>query len=236
MKLHEIAQELSTSVDALTFAEPVTHVYNPLDYAWELHANYLTKYGNRGAKILLLGMNPGPWGMAQCGIPFGEVNLARDWLRIEGEVHKPSNEHPKRPIDGLNCTRSEVSGARLWGWAKARFVQPEAFFEKFFVWNYCPLSFMEESGRNRTPDKLPAHERETLFEVCDHSLKKIADALQVDRVVGVGAFAQTRAQKAIGEGPIYGRILHPSPASPKANAGWEDAIELEFAEMGIAIP
>ena len=28
------AQKLSKGVDALQFAEPTTHVYNPLSYAW----------------------------------------------------------------------------------------------------------------------------------------------------------------------------------------------------------
>lgn len=235
MSLHSISKRLSADVDKLTFAEPVTHVYNPLDYAWELHADYLERFGNRGARILLLGMNPGPWGMAQTGVPFGEVNFVRDWMGLHGTVKAPKNEHPKRPIEGLQCSRSEVSGARLWGWAQRSFVTPEAFFDRFFVWNYCPLSFMEESGRNRTPDKLPASEREELFAVCDKRLAEVAETLDVERVIGVGAFAEKQARKAINMDIEFGRILHPSPASPKANAGWEDAIALELNAMGIAI-
>ncbi|MEZ4462223.1 MAG: single-stranded DNA-binding protein [bacterium] len=235
MNLQTISKKLSKEVDTLAFAEPVTHVYNPLDYAWNLHAQFLELYGDRGAKILLLGMNPGPWGMAQTGVPFGEVGFVRDWMKLEGEVKKPKNEHPKRPIDGLTCSRSEVSGARLWGWGASTFGTPEAFFDKFFVWNYCPLSFMEESGRNKTPDKLPVEERDALFAVCDRWLDEVVKTGGFERVIGVGAFAEQRARKAVTTDVEFGRILHPSPASPKANAGWEEAIVQEFAEMGVSL-
>src|SRR5688572_32536315 len=95
-------------------------------------------------------MNPGPFGMAQTGVPFGDVAMVRDWLGIVAAVAKPRDEHPKRPVLGFECQRSEVSGARLWGWARARFGTPQRFFERFFVANYCPLAFMESSGANRT--------------------------------------------------------------------------------------
>jgi len=42
-------------------------------------------------------MNPGPWGMAQTGVPFGEINAVKDWLGINAEVDKPQKQHPKRP-------------------------------------------------------------------------------------------------------------------------------------------
>ncbi len=235
MNIIEIARNLSDEVDKLQFSEPVTHVYNPFNYAREMQEDYLNRFASRGAKILLLGMNPGPWGMAQTGVPFGEVGFVRDWLKLEGKVEKPVNEHPKRLIEGLDCKRSEVSGARLWGWAKNRFENPEAFFDLFFVWNYCPLSFMEEGGRNRTPDKLPVDERTALFDVCDKALAQVAEALEVEWVVGVGAFAEKRAKLAIDSDIKFGRILHPSPASPKANAGWEEAIEAEFEALGISL-
>lgn len=234
-KLAEISIKLAQDVDGLTFGLPVTHVYNPLNYAWELHRDYLEKFGNRGAKILLLGMNPGPWGMAQTGVPFGEVGFVRDWLGIQGEVQKPEDEHPKRPIEGLACQRSEVSGARLWGWARDHFGDAEAFFDTFFVWNYCPLSFMEASGLNRTPDKLPVDERQALFAVCDEALASVVAALEAEWVVGVGAFAEQRARKAVGGDVQFGRILHPSPASPKANAGWDEAVTSEFLAMGMPV-
>lgn len=234
----EIALQLSDAVDALRFDAPVTHTYNPLVYARAPHLSYLERFGARGPRqAVLVGMNPGPWGMAQTGVPFGEIGFARDWLGVEGPVSKPANEHPRRPIEGFGCARSEVSGSRLWGWARDRFVTPQRFFEQFFVWNYCPLVFMEESGRNFTPDKLPAAQRDLLFAPCDRALAAVVDALQAEWVIGVGVFAEKRAREALaGRDVQIGRILHPSPASPLANKGWAERAEQELAELGIEFP
>jgi single-strand selective monofunctional uracil DNA glycosylase len=182
-------------------------------------------------------MNPGPFGMAQTGVPFGDVGLVRDWLGIVAQVQTPANEHPARRISGFDCTRSEVSGARLWGWAKARFETPARFFERFFVVNYCPLCFMEDSGRNFTPDKLPAREREAVHNVCDAALLQIVQQLQPEVVVGVGAFAEKSARRALaGHDVKIGTVLHPSPASPLANRGWATHAEKQLRELGIALP
>jgi len=216
----------------------VSHVYNPLEYAREPHREYLERYGRPPKEVLLVGMNPGPWGMAQTGVPFGEIGLVRDWLRIEGAVGKPEPEHPKRPIEGFACSRSEVSGRRLWGWARERFGSPERFFERFFVWNYCPLVFMEAGGRNRTPDKLPRDERDPLFDACDRALERAIDHLAPRWVVGVGKFAEARAREVTGarEAVRVGTILHPSPASPAANRGWADQAERQLLALGITLP
>jgi single-strand selective monofunctional uracil DNA glycosylase len=206
----------------------VTHVYNPLRYAWQPHRQYLERYGAARGRIVLLGMNPGPWGMAQTGVPFGEIELVREWMGIEAPVERPPDEHPKRPIEGFGCSRSEVSGRRLWGWARDRFGAAERFFEHFFVLNYCPLVFMEESGRNRTPDKLPAAERASVQEMCDAALRASVEALAPSRLIGVGRFAESSVE--------IGCVLHPSPASPAANRGWVEAAERELAEQGVRIP
>jgi single-strand selective monofunctional uracil DNA glycosylase len=235
--LVEIARELAEDVDRLRFTSPVTHVYNPLDYAWEAHAQYLERYGKAPKELLFLGMNPGPWGMVQTGVPFGEVSAARDWLGIDAEIRRPEREHPKRRIMGLACTRSEVSGARLWGWARDVFGTPGRFFDRFFVANYCPLSFLEESGRNRTPDKLPADEREPLLEFCDRALRRTVEHLRPEMVVGVGAFAEGRARAALdGVEVAIGRILHPSPASPAANRGWAEQATGKLRELEVELP
>jgi single-strand selective monofunctional uracil DNA glycosylase len=174
--------------------------------------------------------------MAQTGVPFGEVGAVRDWLKIDAAVRKPAHEHPKRPILGLSCTRSEVSGARLWGWARERFGTPARFFRRFVVLNYCPLAFMEGSGKNRTPDKLPAAEREPLLAACDRALRRAVDYYQPRWVIGVGAFAEGRARAALGETDVgVARILHPSPASPIANRGWAERAEAELRALGVKV-
>ena len=234
MSIISITRRLRDEVDALRFAPPVTHVYNPLRYAWAPHRKYLERYGKGPKEALLLGMNPGPFGMVQTGVPFGEISFARDWLELEGRVSHPGNEHPKRPIQGFACTRKEVSGARLWGWAKDRFGTPEPFFRRFFVWNYCPLAFMEQSGRNFTPDKLPRAEREALYAVCDAALAQAVTALAPKIVIGIGGFAAKRAQAALTDIPIA-VAPHPSPASPLANRGWAPIFETALREAGIQL-
>ena len=111
------------------------------------------------------------------------------------------------------------------------------FFNRFFVVNYCPLVFMEESGKNRTPDKLPLDEREALFAICDLALARIVDRLQPNLIIGVGRFATDRAKAALVElhRPI-GTILHPSPASPIANRGWAEAAEKQLKSLGLRLP
>jgi len=232
-----VARWLSARAEELQFSPPVTHVYNPLRYAWQTHREYLERYATSpDLEIILLGMNPGPWGMAQTGVPFGEVEHVRYWMGIEGEVGRPANEHPKRPVDGFECHRSEVSGQRLWGWAKEQFGPAEVFFRRFFVANYCPLVFMEASGRNRTPDRLPVDERRPLLEICDGALRQTVEVCEPRYVVGVGRFAEQRAKQALRSLPVQiGRILHPSPASPAANRNWCEQIMLELAAMDIEL-
>ena len=225
---------LSDAVGRLSFGPPVTHVYNPLDYARDPTWQYLEKAASSPKRALFLGMNPGPWGMAQTGVPFGTIPLVRDWMGIEGTVGKPVDEHPKRRVEGFRCTREEVSGSRFWGWARARFGTAENFFEPFFVANYCPLVFMEASGRNRTPDKLAASERKRLFDICDEALVAAIGALQPEMVIGVGKFAEDRARAVLGDSGIcIGRVLHPSPASPIANRGWAEQAEKQLVDLGV---
>ena len=228
------ARRLCSQVQDLTFAPPVTHVYNPLQSAWKAHEQYLETWGAGTKRAVLLGMNPGPWGMAQTGVPFGEVGMVRDWLRIDAPVDKPADEHPRRPIEGLACQRSEVSGRRLWGLFADRFATPERFFADHFVANYCPLVFMEESGRNRTPDKLPAPERDALLEPCDAHLRALCSVVQPRWLVGVGRYARDRAATALaGTDVQVVQILHPSPASPLANQGWAEKVTRQLVDLGV---
>ncbi len=234
---NKIINELNAELAQLTFSPPVTHIYNPLEYARRAHDQFNRKFGAGRKEAIFLGMNPGPYGMAQTGVPFGEISYVRDWLGIKGPIGRPKEEHPKRPIQGFDCSRSEISGQRLWGFFKEKFGEPEVFFNRFFVVNYCPLVFMEESGKNRTPDKLPLEEREALFSICDLALSRIVDRLQPNLIIGVGRFATDRAKAAIVERHTsIETILHPSPASPIANRGWAAAAEKQLKSLGLHLP
>ena len=236
MNLNRTTAALIEDLRLLQFEPPVTHVYNPLEYAGKSYTRYLNLYGDRPKEVILLGMNPGPWGMAQTGVPFGEVNSVRDWMGIESPVGSPPAIHPKRPVQGFACARSEVSGKRLWGWAARVFDTPEKFFARFFVANYCPLIFYEESGKNRTPDSLRVAEKKPLLAICDLALRRTVVWLDPVHVVGIGKFAEARAREALAGMDIkIGRIAHPSPANPRANRGWEPLITKEFASLGIRV-
>ena len=225
---------LVAAVAPLRFGPPAAHVYNPLEYAWPMHEQWLRRFGSGPKRVLFLGMNPGPFGMAQTGVPFGEVTAVRDWLGLNAPVGKPAREHPKRPVQGLACPRSEVSGRRLWGLFAERFGIPERFFAGHFVLNFCPLAFLSESGGNVTPDKLPADETARLFVACDAHLRSVVALAQAEWVIGVGAFARDRAMAALADMPVrIGVVLHPSPASPAANRDWAGQATRQLHEQGV---
>jgi single-strand selective monofunctional uracil DNA glycosylase len=236
------ARELSQSLGGLRFAPPVAHVYDPLQYAFAPYEAYVRRYGATRKRVVLLGMNPGPFGMMQTGVPFGEVAAVRDWMRLAAPVQRPPSEHPKRPIEGFACARSEVSGRRLWGWAAQRFGAAEAFFADWFVLNYCPLVFLEASGRNFTPDKLPAAERRAVAEACDRHLAAALGALQPEWAIGIGGYAERCLRGVLEGGAVdsalarriqVAQILHPSPASPAANRGWSEAVDAKLGALGL---
>lgn len=235
-KIRAATRRLSRDVTRLNFGLPVTHVYNPLDYARRPHDIYVDRYADSRKRVVFLGMNPGPFGMAQTGVPFGEVSQVRDWLGIEAAVSRPDPEHPKRPVLGFECPRSEVSGTRLWSAIAGHFGEPKYFFRSHYIANYCPLVFLEESGRNRTPDKLPASERTPLFDACDRHLRRLVDLLEPEWVIGVGAFAEARARDALGDKVQIGRILHPSPANPRAQKDWGGEAARQLSDLGLCDP
>jgi single-strand selective monofunctional uracil DNA glycosylase len=245
LELLDAARELSRTLDALRFAPPVAHVYDPLQYAFAPYRAYVERYGATPKRVVLLGMNPGPFGMMQTGVPFGEVAAVRDWMGIRAPVGHPPQQHPKRPIEGFACARSEVSGRRLWGWAALRFGTAETFFRDRFVLNYCPLVFLEASGRNFTPDKLPAAERRAVAEACDRHLAAALSALRPEWAIGIGGFAERclravlegdRVDSALARSVQVAQILHPSPASPAANRGWAEAVDRRLAAIGLFAP
>lgn len=237
MSLSDIALRLRDDLAAFEPGPPSAWVYDPLSYAWENHAAYLDRYGSRPKEVVLVGMNPGPWGMAQTGVPFGEVATVREWLDLNERINRPAATHPKKPILGLQCTRSEVSGARLWGWARRTFETPAHFFDHYFVANYCPLMFLAESGRNLTPNLLAAGDRRILETACDRALRATVEFLDPRLVVGVGAWAESCARRSLADRPVaIGRILHPSPASPAANRGWAETASRQLAALNAPFP
>ena len=234
MSLVDVSRKLAGAVEELEMGDAAAFVYNPLVYARDPHEAYLNRYGLGHKEAVFVGMNPGPFGMTQTGVPFGDVMMVREFLGISGHVGRPPREHPKRLVEGFACRRSEVSGTRLWGYARQRYQTADAFFQKFFVTNYCPLVFMTESGANLTPDKLPRPLQTQLQAVCDEALRAVIMHLSPRLVIGIGGFAQKQAQRALTDVRVQiGTILHPSPASPHANRGWAEAAQKQLEALGV---
>lgn len=230
----EASKEAARRADELQFSPPVRYVYNPLAYAWRAYETYLRRFAHGRKRVVFMGINPGPWGMTQTGVPFGEIAAVSEWMGIREPVGKPPTEHPKRPVEGFDCSRSEVSGRRLWGLMRARFGAAESFFADHFVANYCPLVFIEESGRNRTPDKLPAEERNPLFEICDRTIRRVVEELSPEFAVGIGKFAESRLRKITdGLSITVTTVLHPSPANPRANRDWDGEAAAALTAAGV---
>ena len=236
--LAEAARQLIKELRNLTFQPPVSHVYLTTEYTWLAHEQYLNRYCEGKKRVLMLGMNPGPWGMAQTGVPFGEISYVRDWMGVFAEISKPNPEHPKRPIEGFDCKRVEVSGQRLWGLFSEKFPNATDFFKDHIVVNYCPLVWMGETGKNITPDKLPKEEMALVDQASRRHLAAVIERAQPEWLIGIGAYAEKKIGETLNE---YfpentfkqGKILHPSPASPIANRGWARQAEQQLIFLNV---
>ncbi len=235
-RLIQVGRELADELRPLKFSDPVTHTYLTVDYARVGYEAYLETFANSKKRTLLLGMNPGPYGMAQTGVPFGEIAAVRDWMKLLPEIGKPGNEHPKRKISGMDCEKSEVSGRRLWGLFAEHFPDAKDFFKDHLVINFCPLIWMKDTGANLTPDKIRATEMSAVDAACQKHLRRLIEILEPQYLIGVGAYAKNQmstAQEYLGGTATIGKILHPSPASPAANRGWAEVAERQLREIGV---
>ena len=226
--LRDDAEELARRMEAAGVADCV---YNPLMYAWEIHEEFIRVSGGGGAKTVLLGMNPGPHGMGQMGIPFAATSVVRDLLGISGiAVGKPVLSHPKRPVHGLTHPKEEVSGTRLWGLLQDRYGGASQIFQNVFIVNHCPLMILDgPRGTNVTPNNISGPVVRDLLERCDQHLREAVMALGAEELIGIGKFAEKRANAALeGMGIRVKTCWHPSPASPLANrnggADWRENV------------
>lgn len=231
----DAARALCAEMETLRFEAPVAFTYNPLTYAWAGHEEYIRRFAAGQKDVLYLGMNPGPFGMAQTGVPFGEVAAVTLWMGITASIGQPPATHPKRPVQGFNCPRSEVSGRRLWGLFEEMYGSADNFFRHAYVANYCPLIWMSETGANITPTQLPKEQVQQVDAACQRHLVRLIEILQPKCLVGVGAYALKQLEIAASALPersfTLGTILHPSPASPVANKFWPERPRLQIAEI-----
>ncbi|XP_076234883.1 single-strand-selective monofunctional uracil-DNA glycosylase [Calliopsis andreniformis] len=234
-ELLSLERMLATELETIAFRAPIEYVYSPLSYAFDTHAMYVKKYCSTVKRILFLGMNPGPWGMSQTGVPFGEIAMVRDWLKICGPVGKPAKEQPDRKVTGFLCTRSEISGKRLWGLFQELCGNPEKFFQHAYIHNYCPIALMDSKGRNITPAEIKGAELNRLHSACDKALANTIRLLKVEIVIGVGAYAQKRAQLVAQSSKLPVKVLclpHPSPRAAN-NQNWSEKATKKLDEFGL---
>ncbi|MCS5536342.1 MAG: hypothetical protein NZ802_10850, partial [Candidatus Poseidoniales archaeon] len=87
----EILRDEATALipELLKDCKQIDWIYNPLEYAWAPHEEWIHRFAGNGAKTLLVGMNPGH-GMGNTGVPFGCPEQVRDFLNITDlDVHQP---------------------------------------------------------------------------------------------------------------------------------------------------
>ena len=230
-------KSLAEELGKVDFADSkVKYILNPLEYCEEPHLQYLEKYLTGPKTVLFLGLNPGPWGMGQTGVPFGAVTPCQTFLNISGEVSSPACCPPKVKILGFNSTRREVSGERFWGFVQSKWSTAENFFENCFVQNYCPLVLTTETGRNITPAELRSDCKAVVMSHCDSALVRSLALLQTTQVVAIGRFVYDRVKKAVKQHDLkisLSFLTHPSPANPAANQGWARAAELSLNKLNI---
>jgi single-strand selective monofunctional uracil DNA glycosylase len=230
--LLDVSARLSRGLAAFTPGAPARWTYRPLEYAWPVWSAYVERYVREAPEVLFLGMNPGPHGMTQTGVPFGDPGMVRDFLGLSGAVGDATDPCPSLPVRGLASTRREGSGARVWGWVRDRFGSADAFAERFAILSWCPLCFLDEGGRNLVPERLVVSDRRALYPICDAALVETVRVLRPKRVVAFGGFAEARAL-ACGLEPPVSKVLHPSPASPAANRGWAAQVDAALAALGV---
>lgn len=234
MNVHELTEKFASEVENLPFSEDY-YVYNPLKYAQSMHDRYLDMAASHQVDVVFLGMNPGPYGMMQCGVPFGAVDMVKGYLHLQGDVERPSSFHPRHPINGLYEKRQEVSGTRFWKMIEMCYPDEKDFFARASVLNYLPLCFIDKgaTGRNITPDKLPKALRTSLFEISDRYLRDMLAILKPKYLVGVGAFAFSCLERVSRDDQSVISIPHPSPASPKSAKAWPYAVIRTLVENGV---
>ncbi|XP_059139314.1 uncharacterized protein LOC131927619 [Physella acuta] len=230
-------KELCEKLSRVSLPGKIQYVYNPLEYAFDSHLNFVRRFCTGEKYILFVGMNPGPFGMSQNGVPFGECAIVKEWLQIEGEVLKPVLEHPKRRVVGLECSRSEVTGGRFWQLFRTLCHTPEHFFRTSYVHNLCPFAFLTDSGKNVTPPQLTSSVLDQINALCNATLVEVVRLLKCKYVICIGKYALAQAQKALSADEFNGItlecLMHPSPINPAANKGWADIAIKQLTEIGI---
>ncbi|XP_037927861.1 single-strand selective monofunctional uracil DNA glycosylase-like [Teleopsis dalmanni] len=219
-QFYEIEKELNEKLRHYRAPiEDITHIYNPVEYAADLHCEYLRKYLDRPKRVVFLAVHPEQNGMAQTGVPFGNVSTVRDMMKLCGEVKQPNRLHPKHPVLGLNCHINEPSGVRFWGLMDKIAGSLDTFSEQCFVHTFCPLLFFNEYGRTIEPCVLPFEIKYPMRDLLVEALCKEMKLVQPEIIVVTGNYVYNGLQRS----ELYAKTLlvmtNPHPWVPN-NHNW----------------
>ena len=215
-------------------------VWNPGRYGERWHRRFRETYPPGPNPVLLLGLNPGPYGMGQTGIPFTDIRrLESDLpelaarLRTDGEsIGLPGLAPPdlRRRLDRT----FESSSIRVYRFLRLAGGSAGAGWRRVVAANPCPMLFMEGTV-NRTPADLRRAlrkrggrlERVTArLEECDQLRRECArEAVRVLEPRGVILLGRNIQEALAGDpslGAVPGGVLaweHPARAVPDAWAG-----------------
>lgn len=147
-------------------------------------------------------------------------------MGLRGQVDKPPLLHPKRPIEGLESTREEPSGKRLWTlFQKLSNGSLDIFFEQCFVHNFCPLVFFNKNGNNITPNELKAPYKQQIRDECLRITEEILKLIQPEIIVAIGLYVYDTLRKSeYCKTKRLLRLAHPSPRS-LYNNDWPEKAE-----------
>uniref|UniRef100_A0A1A9WNN6 Uracil-DNA glycosylase-like domain-containing protein n=1 Tax=Glossina brevipalpis TaxID=37001 RepID=A0A1A9WNN6_9MUSC len=229
-EFYEIELELNQKLSKMTKPPaPIQYIYNPVEYAKDVHCEYLKKYLNGCKKVLFVGMNPGANGMGQTGVPFGNITSVRDMMQLSGLVDQPDEIHPKRPVNGLQHTTEEPSGKRLWPLLeKLADGSLDNFFKQCFVYNFCPLIYYDKHGKNITPNELKGAYRQEILNVCLETLESLIRLLDCEIVVAIGDYVfQCLKKSEYCQSKRIMKLAHPSPRAV-GNQNWPEKAEKWF--------
>jgi single-strand selective monofunctional uracil DNA glycosylase len=160
-------------------------IWNPGLYAASWHALFRKEYPASAGCILVFGLNPGPYGMAQTGIPFTDLKRLREHLpRLAKGLERRGCSlagvglAPRSLRPYLSRT-FESSAVRVYRFLSRGWGSAEDGWRSVVVANPCSLLFMDAAGENRTPaDLVGAVSRRTGSLVAARRLRERCNALR----------------------------------------------------------
>ena len=197
------------------------------------HEQYLKRFGEGRKRVVFLGMNPGPFGMVQVGVPFGEVNAVRDWMQISAPVAPPKTPNPSRPVEGFTCQRSEVRVSACGRFFAERYPHAQDFCRPLCA-ELLPAGVLR-SRAQRDTRQAPEERNRTALCRLRCTFRRASTRWRRNGWSASASLPDAGASSAcpfVPAGEDRHRA-HPSPAGPIANRGWAPQAAAQLTALGI---